>query len=183
MGISGQAFLLTVGFRAFGEGVKVGKGWGCNTWLRRPHSKHVWNIPSHSLLQTNYCTRNSRKNAIVLRPLRAIASHELLHELLRQQTTIAATPLAESTPSPNSQGFCAYSPFRCSKTFSKFPTVSKTAAILSQRASIVSQRASIVRNRAHLWAKELDLQAKMPPRNKCKQRRSLVTKELPNKEL
>ena len=78
---------------------EIGKGWGCNTWPRRPHSKHVWNIPSHNLLQTNYCTRNSRKNAIVLRPLRAIASHELLHELLRQQTTIAATPLAESTPS------------------------------------------------------------------------------------
>ena len=32
------------------------------------------------ILQTNYCTRNSRKNAIALRPLRAIASHELLHE-------------------------------------------------------------------------------------------------------
>ena len=31
-----------------------------------------------------------------------------MHELLRQQTTIAATPLAESTPSPNSQfvAFC-----------------------------------------------------------------------------
>ena len=42
---------------------------------------------------------------IVLRPLRAIALHELLHELLRQQRTIAAAPLVESTPSesPNSQ--------------------------------------------------------------------------------
>ena len=69
----------------------------------RPHSKHIWNIPSHNLLQTNYCSQNSRNNAIVLQPLRAIASHELLHELLRQQTTIAATPLAGSTPSPNSQ--------------------------------------------------------------------------------
>ena len=58
---------------------------------------------TEKLLQTNDCTRNSRKNAIVLRPYRAIASHELLYELLRQQTTIAATPLAESTPSPNSQ--------------------------------------------------------------------------------
>ena len=75
---------------------EIGKGWDCNTSPRRPHSKHVWNIPSH-----NYCTRNSRNNAIVLRPLRAIASHELLHELLRRQTTMAATPLAESTPSPN----------------------------------------------------------------------------------
>ena len=79
---------------------EIGKGRDCNTWPRQPHSKHVWNIPSHNLLQTNYCTRNSRKNAIVLRPLPAIASHELLHELWRQQTTIAATTLAESTPSP-----------------------------------------------------------------------------------
>ena len=46
---------------------------------------------------------NSRNNAIVLWPLRTIASHELLHELLRLRTTIAATPLAESTPSPNTQ--------------------------------------------------------------------------------
>ena len=82
---------------------EVGKGWDCNTWPRRLHSKHVWNIPSHNLLQTSYCTRSSRNNAIVLQPLRATTSHELLHELLRQQTTIAATPLAESTPSPNSQ--------------------------------------------------------------------------------
>ena len=82
---------------------EIGKGWDCNTWPRRPHSKHVWNIPLHNLLQINYCTGNSRNNAIVLGPLRAIASHELLHELLRQQATIAATPLAESTPSPNSQ--------------------------------------------------------------------------------
>ena len=82
---------------------EIGKGWDCNTSPRRPHSKHVRNIPSHSLLQVNYCTRNSRNNAIVLRPLRAIASHELLQELLRWQRTIAATPLAESTPSPNTQ--------------------------------------------------------------------------------
>ena len=52
---------------------EIGKGWGCNTWPQRPHSKHVWNIPSRNLLQTNYCTRNSRKNkAIVLWPLRAL---------------------------------------------------------------------------------------------------------------
>ena len=84
--------------RAFGEGVKSARG---ETAI--PRSKHVWNIPSYNLLQINYCTRNSRNYAIVLPPLRAIASHELLHELLRQQTTIAATPLAESTPSPNTQ--------------------------------------------------------------------------------
>ena len=96
------------------QGVRV--PWNCNTWPRRPHSKHVWNIPSHNLLQTNYCNRNSRNNAIVLRTLRAIASHELLHELLRQQTTIAATPLAESTPSPSFQNPCnllqAHLPFQ-----------------------------------------------------------------------
>ena len=67
--------------RAFGEGVKSARGQDCNTWPRRPHSKHVWNIPSHNLLQTNYCTRNSRNNAIALRPLWSFASHELLHEL------------------------------------------------------------------------------------------------------
>ena len=77
---------------------EIGKGRECNTWPRWPHPKHVWNIPSHNLLQTNYCTRSSRKNAIVLRPLQAIASHELL----RLQTTAAATPLVESTPSSNS---------------------------------------------------------------------------------
>ena len=51
----------------------------------------------------NKLLHSNQQNAVVLRPLQAIASHELLHELLRQQTTIAATPLAESTPSPNSQ--------------------------------------------------------------------------------
>ena len=51
---------------------EIGKGWDCNTWPRRPHSKHVWNIPSHNRLQTNYCTRHSRHNAMVLRPWRAI---------------------------------------------------------------------------------------------------------------
>ena len=86
---------------------EIGKGWDGNTWPQRPHSKHVWNIPSHNLLQTIYCTRNSRKNAIVLRPLRALVSYvttyELSHELLRRHTTVAAAPLAESTPSPNSR--------------------------------------------------------------------------------
>ena len=65
--------------------------------------KYVWNVPSHELLQRNYWTRNSRNNAIVFRPLRAIASHDLLHELWRQKKTIAVTPLAESTPSLNFQ--------------------------------------------------------------------------------
>ena len=58
---------------------------------RRRHLKHVWNAPSQEPLQTNYYTRNSRNNSIVSRPLRTIASHELLHELLRQQRTIAAS--------------------------------------------------------------------------------------------
>ena len=73
--------------------------------LQRTHLKHVLSVPSHEPLQTNYCTPNSGKNAIVFRPLRAIASNELLHELVRQKswTTIAATPLAESTLVPNSQ--------------------------------------------------------------------------------
>ena len=68
-----------------------------------PHLKHVWSVPSHEHLQTNYCTRNSRNIAIVVRPLRTIASREILRKLLRQKTTIAVTPLAESTPSLNTQ--------------------------------------------------------------------------------
>ena len=86
--------------RVFGEGVKSARGE--TAILGR--GDHTWNMFGTSLhtayrLQTNYCTQNSRNNAIVLRPLRAIASHELL----RRQTTIAATPLAESTPYPNTQ--------------------------------------------------------------------------------
>ena len=77
----------------------------------------------HDLLQTNDCTQNSRKNAIVLRPLRAIVSREQLHELFRQQTTIAATPLAESTPSPNSQNL---------KKFQQFPRVTRIGALPSE---------------------------------------------------
>ena len=145
-------------FRVFGE---IGKGCDCNTCRGNPHLKHVWNIASHELLQTNYCTLNSRKNAlpwssfpcflgkrqgkppkknkdfsllqtpkvlwkegkndqkskeflakeekkekkirVASRPLQIIASHELLHERARQKATIAATPLPESTPSPNTQ--------------------------------------------------------------------------------
>ena len=64
------------------------------------HTRNMFGTSfAQPIADTHYCTRNSRNNAIVLRPLRAIASHELLHELLRWQTTIAATPLAESTPS------------------------------------------------------------------------------------
>ena len=74
---------------------------------RQPYClKHVWNVPSHKLLQTNDCIPNSRKNAMVCRPPRTITSHELLHELVTTsatETTIEATPLAESTPSPNSE--------------------------------------------------------------------------------
>ena len=82
---------------------EIGKGCDCNTCRGNSHLKRVCKVPSHELLQTNYCTRNSRKNAIAVRPLQTIASHELLRELLRQQTTISATPLAESTPPPDSQ--------------------------------------------------------------------------------
>ena len=39
--------------------------------------------------------RNSRKNTNMSRPLRTIASHEPLHELLRQKETIAATLLLD----------------------------------------------------------------------------------------
>ena len=56
--------------------------------------------PAHIMAPN--CTPNSRKNAMVFRPLRTVASHELLYELLRLKTT-TATPLAESSPSPNSQ--------------------------------------------------------------------------------
>ena len=71
--------------------------------MRLQYLPRRWHVPSHELLQANYCTRSSRKNAIVFRPLRTIASHELLHELLQQKTAIAVTPLPESTPSLNSQ--------------------------------------------------------------------------------
>ena len=46
--------------------------------LQRRHLKHVWSISLHELLQTNNCNRNSRKNAVVVRPLRTIPPHELL---------------------------------------------------------------------------------------------------------
>ena len=82
--------------RVFGEGVKLARG-ATAILSAATTLEHVWNVPSHELLHT----QNSGKNAIVLWPLRTIGSHELLHELLRQQITIAATPLAESTLSPN----------------------------------------------------------------------------------
>ena len=64
---------------------EIGKGCECSTCRGNPRLslEHVWNVPSHEVLQTNYCARNNRNNAIVLRPLRTIASHKLLHKLLR----------------------------------------------------------------------------------------------------
>ena len=88
--------------RVFGEGVKSARAviaiLAAATTLET-----CWNLPSHELFQANYCTRTNRNNAIGFPPLRTIVLHERLHELLRQKATIAATPLAESTPSPNSQ--------------------------------------------------------------------------------
>ena len=88
--------------RVFGEGVKSARG---ETAIlgRGDHTRNMFGTSLH----TTYCKQiialETAEIMLVLRPLRAIASHELLHELLPQQTTIAATPLAESTSSPNSQ--------------------------------------------------------------------------------
>ena len=68
-------------------------------------------------MQTNYSIRHS-ENAIVFRPLHTIALHKLLHELLGPITTIAATPLAESTPSPNSQDSNRATPGSCQAVLS-----------------------------------------------------------------
>ena len=82
---------------------EISKEYDCNA----SRCDCAWNMfgtsLSYKLLHTNYCTPNNGKNAIVLRQLQTIASHELFRELLRQKTTIATTPLAESTPCPNSQ--------------------------------------------------------------------------------
>ena len=81
----------------FGEGVKPARGeiailgGGDHAGKMLGTSLHTTCCKQTIALET------AENNAIVLRPMRAIA----LHELLRQQTTIAATPLAESTPSPN----------------------------------------------------------------------------------
>ena len=88
------------------------------TYLERPFKRTIANTVFH--------LRSSRNNAIVLRPRRTIASHELLHELLRHKTTIAATALAESTPSPNSQSHSG-TPALKTKDFSlKIGRLSKT---------------------------------------------------------
>ena len=51
------------------KGVKSARGEAAIPRRGDHTRKHVWNIPSHSLLQINDCTRNSRnKLAIVLRP-------------------------------------------------------------------------------------------------------------------
>ena len=68
----GAGYPADVTRRVFGEGVKSARGDTAILGRGRPHSKHVWNIPSHSLKKTNYCTRNSRNNAIALRPLRTM---------------------------------------------------------------------------------------------------------------
>ena len=99
---------------------------------RGDHTRNMFGTSLHTAYcKLSYCTRNSRKNAIVLRPLRAIASHELLHELLRRQTTIAATPLAESTPSPNSQ-----ERVRCTLIFREGAVLSKFRGTLLNRAPV-----------------------------------------------
>ena len=69
----------------------------------------TWNMFGTSL-HTSCCKQTialrtaerMQDSASVSRPLRTIASHELLHDLLQQMTTSAATPLAQSTRSPNS---------------------------------------------------------------------------------
>ena len=88
--------------RAFGEGVKSARG---ETAIlgRGDHARNMFGTS----LQTTHCKQSialetAERMQYVLRPLQAIAPHELLHELFRQQTTIAATPLAESAPSLNS---------------------------------------------------------------------------------
>ena len=99
--VGGQSFSGSK-FGWFGQGVKSARGATAilaaattpETCLERPFTRTI----AKELLQTKQ--QNACKT---FRPLRTIASHELLHELLRQKTSIAATPLAESTPSPNCQ--------------------------------------------------------------------------------
>ena len=78
---------------------EIGKGCDCNTCRGNPRLNMFGTSPHTNYC--NYCTRNSRKNAIFSQPLQTLVSHELWHELLRQKTTMAATPLAESTSSPH----------------------------------------------------------------------------------
>ena len=128
---------------------EIGKGCDCNTW----RWDHTWNMFGTSLrtdhlLQMNYCTRNSRKNAIVLRPLRRIAAHELLHERLRQETTIAATPLADlfSELHKTAQGFCFLSK-RCLRTCSGVAQACQCPAVVegTQIGDLQKQHAMLER--------------------------------------
>ena len=102
----------------FAEGVKSARG---ETAIlgRGDHTRNTFGTPLHiAYCRQTIALETAEKNAIVLRPLRAIASHELLHELLRWQTTIAAAPLAESTPSPNTQVGGEWDRFVIMMTFS-----------------------------------------------------------------
>ena len=82
----------------FGEGMKSARG--ANATLAAATTLENMFVPSHELLPTNNCTRSSRKNAIVSRPLRMIASYELLHKPLRQKINIVATPLRKAPQAP-----------------------------------------------------------------------------------
>ena len=76
---------MVVGSWSVGEGVKSARGETAISWLHLRLTRNVFGTPpSHSYCKQTIALENSRKNAIVLRPLRAIASHELLHELLRR---------------------------------------------------------------------------------------------------
>ena len=76
-------FQPLLGVRRRGE---IGKGCDCDTRC----GGHIWSMFGTSL-HTNYLQTNcialetAEKKVIVFRPLQTIASHELLHELLRQQ--------------------------------------------------------------------------------------------------
>ena len=91
---------------------------------RQPTLETCLERPSHELLQTNYCTRDSRKNAIVSRPLRTIASHELLHELVRDGPITTTTIIfqksfaSDATPKRHLmahqiQNLCGFSMLHC----------------------------------------------------------------------
>ena len=76
-----------------GEGVKSARG-ETATLGRGDHTRNMFGTSPFTQPIANKLlhSKNSRNNAIVLQPLRAVASHELLHELLQRQTTIPATP-------------------------------------------------------------------------------------------
>ena len=68
------------------------------SWVNRG----VRSFPSREPPANERLYAKQQKNAMVFRPLRTTVS-ELLHKFLRQTAIIAATPLAESTFSPNPQ--------------------------------------------------------------------------------